>query len=118
MLRPLWLLLGLAFLGLAVLGVFLPLLPTTPFLLLAAACFARGSARLHRWLREHPRHGGPIRDWQDRGAIPRRAKRLSTLCIVASLALMLGFAKGPWWIHLAAAVAMGGGLLFVWTRPE
>ncbi len=57
--------------------MFLPLLPTTPFLLLSAACFVRSSERLHRWLLEHPFLGIYVRDWQDGRGIPARAKAVT-----------------------------------------
>jgi uncharacterized protein len=67
---------------LAFLGLFLPLLPTTPFLLLAAWCFSRGSARLHERLLEHPTMGPIIRDWNERRVIQPRVKRVATLSVV------------------------------------
>jgi len=67
---------------LAFLGLFLPLLPTTPFLLLAALCFSRGSARLHKWLLEHPTMGPIIRDWNERRVIQPRVKRVATLSVI------------------------------------
>jgi uncharacterized membrane protein YbaN (DUF454 family) len=60
--------------ALGVLGIFLPLLPTTPFLLLAAACFMRSSKRFYLWLVEHPRLGPWIRDYLAGEGIPRKAK--------------------------------------------
>ncbi|CAG9170364.1 YbaN family protein [Cupriavidus pampae] len=81
--RALWVTLGVISLVLGIIGIFLPLLPTTPFVLLAAACFARGSARFHTWLVSHPRFGPTILDWQKHRAIPWRAKvfALSTMWV-------------------------------------
>jgi len=82
-LRGFYLVLGLTFVGLGVVGAFLPVLPTTPFMILAAACFARSSTRLENWLLGHSRFGPLLRDWRARGAIPRPAKFASgeTRCI-------------------------------------
>jgi uncharacterized membrane protein YbaN (DUF454 family) len=71
---------------LAVLGVFLPLLPTTPFLLLASACFARGSERMHRWLMSNPLFGQYLRNMEEGRDIPRRAKVITLTILWASLA--------------------------------
>jgi uncharacterized membrane protein YbaN (DUF454 family) len=72
---------GVIALLLAILGLFLPLLPTTPFLLLASACFARGSTRLHRWLLQHRVFGAYLRNVEAGNGIPLRAK-------IVALALM------------------------------
>jgi uncharacterized protein len=65
---------GIVALALGVIGIFVPLLPTTPFLLLASACFLRGSERMHRWLLSHGRLGAYIRAFEEGRGIPRRAK--------------------------------------------
>jgi len=75
--RALWLGAGLTALLLGVVGIFLPLLPTTPFVLLAAACFSRGSTRCERWLMSHRTFGPMVRDWRRHRAIPRRARWLA-----------------------------------------
>ena len=72
-------LLGFLFVGIGGLGVILPLLPTTPFLLLAAACFARSSERWHQWLLNSGTFGPIIRNWEEHRCIPRRAKIASLL---------------------------------------
>ena len=76
-LRGVYLVAGLLFVALGFIGAFLPVLPTTPFLILAAACFARSSRRLERRLLDHPRFGPMLLDWRRRGAIPRKAKMMS-----------------------------------------
>ena len=75
--RAFWVTCGAVSLVLGFIGIFLPLLPTTPFVLLAAACFARGSERFHDWLVSHPRFGPLVRDWQAHRSIPLRAKCLA-----------------------------------------
>ena len=94
--KYLWISLGWLFVGLGVIGIALPLLPTTPFLLLAALCFSRGSEKIHQWLLNHPTFGPPILDWQNKRAISRRSK------VVASVAMLLrlGITQrvgGPLW---------------------
>jgi uncharacterized membrane protein YbaN (DUF454 family) len=77
---------GVLALLLGVLGLFLPLLPTTPFLLLASACFARGSTRLHRWLLDHRVFGAYLRNVEAGNGIPLRAKIVALAMMWASLA--------------------------------
>ena len=82
---------GSACVVLAFLGLFLPLLPTTPFLLLAAFCFSRGSARLHKWLLEQRTMGPIIRDWNERRVIQPRVKWVATLSVVLLVGGPLAF---------------------------
>jgi uncharacterized protein len=115
--RILWLTTGLLFLGVGLLGVVLPVLPTTPFLLVSAACFAESSPRLHGWLVRHPVFGPPIRNWQNNGAISRGAKRLAvgTMATVFGFSVVFGL---PWQALLAQVVLMGTGAAFILTRPD
>lgn len=79
--------LGFAFLGIAVLGVFLPLLPTTPFVLLAAACFAQSSERMHRWILANDTFGPMVRDWERKRCVSCRVKAIA----IGSMVLVGGF---------------------------
>lgn len=82
--RLLWIAAGALSLLLGVIGIFLPLLPTTPFVLLSAFCFARGSARCEAWLLNHPRLGPLVRDWRATRAVPLRAKQIASLMMALS----------------------------------
>lgn len=103
-------------LGLGVVGVFLPLVPTVPFLLLAAWCFSRSSPRLHNWLLRHPVFGPSIRDWRDSGAISRRGKRMASISIAAVFGLSIVLQLPPLLLAVQALV-LGLVLIFIWTRP-
>jgi uncharacterized membrane protein YbaN (DUF454 family) len=83
--KALFNLLGIGFVGLGILGAVLPLLPATPFLLLASACFVRGSSRLHRWLMQNRVLGPYIRDFKERRGMPVRAKVVTLAILWASL---------------------------------
>jgi hypothetical protein len=115
--RALWVALGVVATALGIVGAFLPLLPTTPFLLLAAYAFSRSSPRLHAWLLTHPRLGPPINRWQAHGAISRRAKLLSTAVMLASLAgSALAGVRGA--IVMVQAIVLFCAAAFVLTRPD
>ena len=115
--RIIWAILGLISVGLGLIGVFLPLLPTVPFMLLAAFFFARSSERLHGWLISHPTFGPSIVDWQERGAIGAKAKRIATLSIVVvfGISLIMGLKTT---ILVIQAITLSAVLTFIWTRPN
>ena len=79
--------LGFIFLGIAVLGVFLPLLPTTPFVLLAAGCFAQSSERMHRWILANETFGPMVRDWERKRCVSCRVKAIA----IGSMVVVGGF---------------------------
>jgi uncharacterized membrane protein YbaN (DUF454 family) len=112
--RVLYVALGLFFVALAVIGVVTPLLPTTPFLLLAAYFFARSSARLHNWLLRSRLFGGLIRDWQrHRGVRPRvKVVALTMLPIVVFTSAYFG--RLPWYlIVMLITLALIGGTVVI-----
>lgn len=115
--KAFWLFLGLMSVGLGLLGVVLPLLPTVPFILLAAFCFARSSERLHTWLVTHPTFGPLIENWQKNGAIEPRAKRLATVSIAAVFALSWILGASATVISIQAVV-LSMVLIFIWSRPN
>jgi hypothetical protein len=113
----LWAALGLICVALAMIGIVLPLLPTVPFLLLAAFFFARSSSRLHHWLITHRTFGPLIQDWQSSGAIRPAAKRAATVSIAAVFGISVLIAV-PTYVLAIQAVVLGGVLTFIWTRPN
>jgi hypothetical protein len=115
--RWLLLLLAVASLALGVLGLFLPVVPTVPFVLLAAWAAARSSPRLSRWLENHPRLGPYIADWRHGGAVRRRAKWTASALMSISAAGMLLWI-GPRWQVFAAIGVLGIVLVWLWRRPE
>ena len=114
-----WALLALALLslGLAILGVFLPVLPTVPFVLLAAWAAARSSPKLDAWLVRHPRLGPILVDWRQGGRVPRRAKWMATALMGLSAASLLVMAPRHW-LPYAAIACMATVLVWLWRRPE
>lgn len=82
-------LVGILAVGLGVLGIFLPMLPTTPFLLLAAWCFARSSTRFHNWLLNHPYLGKFIKDWNNNNLSKQQRNRIITLMWLSMITSML-----------------------------
>lgn len=113
--RMLWLSAGWASLLLGFIGLFLPLLPTVPFVLLAAWCFSHGSKRWERWLLDHPRLGPPVRAWRADRAVPLRAKQWATLMMTASSvgAIWLLPAKVCW----LPAVCCAAVAVWMWRLP-
>lgn len=114
--RLLYLGLGFASVALGALGVVLPLLPTVPFMLLAAFFFARSSPRLEAWIVGHQRFGPHVRAWRERGAISRAGKRAAFVAFAISAALGLAFLPFPWLLAPLAAALIGGS--WIATRPE
>jgi len=115
--RAAWLIMGVVALALGILGIFLPLLPTTGFLLLAAFCFARSSSALHDWLLRHPHFGPPIVNWRTHGAISRKAKRLAAVSLIAAFLLSLLFGI-PAPILAVQALVLIAVAVFILSRPS
>jgi uncharacterized protein len=105
-------------LGLGVAGIFLPLLPTTPFLILTAYCFSKGSPRLHRWLLSQPQIGPIIIDWQERKVIRLRAKILATCLLVPTVLTATVLSRWPLFVDVTLLLVVVTVLSFIWTRKS
>jgi len=115
--RQFYWVLGWSCVALGVLGAFLPLLPTTVFLLIAAWAFARSSPRWHRWLREHPRFGHLVRGWEEHHAMPRRAKRVAWATLGASY-LFTATLLGPFsWSAIIGGICIAGVAIYIAHIP-
>lgn len=109
--KPIYNAAGVLALLLGILGLFLPLLPTTPFLLLASWCFARGSERLHRWLLSHRVFGEYLRNFEAGRGIPLKAKIVATAMLWASLLMAMRRFDSP---AIPAVLAVTGACVSIY----
>ena len=116
-LRVLFFIGGWVSLILGCVGIVLPLLPTTPFILLAAYCFSRSSERLHQWLITHPQMGPLIQDWQQDGSISKTAKTKATVLIIGTFAVTFAVVNVGLMVKGVILLIGIGVLTFIWTRP-
>ncbi len=116
--RIILLCLGFLCLILGFVGIFLPLLPTTPFALLAAYFFSKSSKNLHQWLLNQKHLGPLIKDWEAHGIIGLKAKWLATVMIVPLFSYSLYFVPVPMWIKAIVSLSGVCILTFIWTRPH
>ncbi len=114
--RVFWLLAGLTSVAIGAVGIVLPLLPTTPFLLIAAFAFARSSVRLNRWLREHRSFGPLIDNWHRNGSIDRKAKRIAIIVLLMT-PVITGLFGAPLWVIVLQIVVLSAVAVFILTRP-
>ena len=115
--RAVWFGIGLVAVVMAGLGVALPLLPTTPFVLLAAFAFARSSERWHAWLRDHRVFGPIIENWREHGAISPRAKFLGVITMAAVFGLSLAM-NATTTVLAVQALVLTAAAAFVLSRPS
>jgi len=110
---------GYIALGLGIVGLALPVMPTMPFLVVAAACLARTDPRLYAWLLNHRLFGPPLRDWLAHRSLPLRAKALAVgvIALAGATSLLLWVPEGPlWWVSAGVIGAMLLGALLIPTR--
>lgn len=109
---------GFVSLALGLIGLALPVMPTAPFVILAAFCFSRGSERWHKWLVSHPKLGPPIRDWEQHGVIRLKAKIIATVVVTISWGISATFAPIPVWLKIGVTAIILAVMIFIWTRPS
>ena len=115
-----WLLIaaGLVATLLGVIGAFLPVMPTTPFLLVAAACFARASPKLDRMLTGSRTFGPTIVEWRRHRSIPWRTKLVAIGLMSTMLTVSIVFFVRPWWAQAALAAVGAATVVFLWRVPS
>jgi uncharacterized protein len=113
----LWRLAALLALGLGIIGIAIPVLPTVPFLILAAWAGGKGWPALEQRLLAHSTYGPHIRMWRERGVVPTNAKMAATVMMTIS-AVGLQFAPVPVWLRIGVPVLMLAMALWLWQRPE
>ena len=115
--KAVYLLIGFISLILGIIGAFLPILPTVPFILLAAYCFARGYPPLYHWLRDRSVFAHSLQDWERERAISRASKRKSLLMMAIGFALAL-YAAPAVWLKIMLLLIGVSVATFIATRPE
>ena len=116
--KPFYLALGWISVGLGVVGIIIPVMPTTPFLLVAVWAFSKSSPALAERIRSHKTFGPTIRDWQDRGIIPAYAKFLAIVMMTAASAYLLTWSSAPLWFGALVSLAMLATAVYIVTRPS
>ena len=116
--RIAYLILGCTFFAIGIVGVLLPVLPTTPFMILALWCFSKSSPRFHHWLYHHKLLGPPLQQWAQYRVIPLPAKCFSLFFMTASLIYMFGFLQIAFWMKLTFTLIIVYGAWFILTKSS
>ncbi|MGH1462845.1 MAG: YbaN family protein [Neptuniibacter sp.] len=116
--RTIYLLAGILSLTLGIIGAFIPILPTTCFVLFSAFCFSKSSKTMHNYLSNHPVVGTSIKKWEENGEIPFRIKLLSSGVMLSSISYPLFFLEFNFLSKLAIVTTIILALIYIWTRPS
>ena len=109
--------LGTFFVVIGIVGIFLPILPTTPFMLLAAGCYAKSSSRFYNWIMNNKIFGPIIREWRQYRSIPRKAKYIAMALLVLSFGTSIVFFVPIFFVQILLTVMCIGMLIFMWRIP-
>ncbi len=118
MIRGIYLCLGLLMTTLGVIGAFVPVLPTTPFLLIACWAFGQSSPALANRLRNHPRFGYYLTAWETQRVIPLRAKWLASTMMSLAACYLVFISRVPIWASVPAVLLMTVGAVYIWSKPS
>ncbi len=116
--RVLFLVMGLVSVGLGLLGAILPILPTTPFMILGLWCFARSSERFHNWLYNHRLFGPPLQKWEEHRVIPPVAKFASVSAMALSMVIVVLYSTAPWYSLAAMGIFLVTAAWFILSKPS
>lgn len=112
-----WWIVGFAGLGLALVGLVMPIMPTVPFLIVAAYGFNRSSPRFHAWIMNHPVFGPQLREWLEHRAIDPRVKLLVVVSMAIGLCVSFFILPRPWWLAQVAVLTLVGGYIVTRNNP-
>jgi len=115
--RVILVLLGTLFVVIGIIGIFLPILPTTPFMLLAAGCYAKSSTRFYNWIMNNKIFGPIIREWREYRAIPRKAKWIAMSLLVLTFGTSIIFFVPIFYVQILLTFMCVGMLIFMWRIP-
>lgn len=116
--RPFWFVLGWLMMGLAAAGAVLPLLPTVPFVLVAAWAFGKSSKRWRAWIYRQPTFGPMLRNWERHGVIPPVGKYAAVLAMISSFAVLAVVVKAPIYVLALVGLILGAVGWFIMSRPS
>lgn len=113
-----FMLIGYLAFGLGFIGIFLPILPTTPFMIVALWAFSKGNKKMHSWLLNHPKFGNSLQQWESHQIIPLKAKLTALGFISLSAGYLILFSEISIYIRIIAVISMAYVIIYVLTRPS
>lgn len=116
--RPAYIFLGYLSLALGVIGIFLPVMPTTPFIIVAAFCFSKSNKKIHRWLRQHKIFGSALRDWESHKVIKTKFKIIASITMTSGLIYPIFFSNYDKRVNIVIISVLAIVFIFIWSRPS